>query len=155
MTNTVSIRDVKQDDLPILFDHQLDPDAVKMAAFPSRDWGAFTAHWEKIMANENVINKTILCDGRVAGSLACFEMEGKFEIGYWIGREFWGRGIASESLKQFLGQMPKRPLYAHVAKHNAASRRVLEKCGFEVIGEDKWTPSPEIGETEEFIYMLK
>jgi RimJ/RimL family protein N-acetyltransferase len=155
MTNSVSIRDVKQDDLPILFEHQLNPDAVKMAAFPPRDWDAFTAHWEKIMANENVITKTILCDGQVAGSLVCFEMDGKFEVGYWIGREFWGMGIASESLKQLFGQVSKRPLYAHVAKHNAASQRVLQKCGFEVIGEGKWTPSPEIGETEEFIYMLK
>lgn len=155
MTIIITLRDVTQDDLPILFEHQLDPQAAKMAAFPSRDWDAFTAHWTKIMANEKVITKTILLDGQVAGSLACFEMDEKLEVGYWIGREFWGMGIASESLRQFLGQVSKRPLHAHVARHNIASQRVLQKCGFEVSGEDKWTPSPEIGEIEELIFLLR
>ncbi|WKZ34677.1 MAG: GNAT family N-acetyltransferase [Anaerolineales bacterium] len=155
MTNIITLRDVTQDDLPILFEHQLDPQAAKMAAFPSRDWDAFTAHWTKIMANEKVITKTILLDGQVAGSLACFEMDEKLEVGYWIGREFWGMGIASESLRQFLGQVSMRPLHAHVARHNIASQRVLQKCGFEVSGEDKWTPSPEIGEIEELIFLLR
>jgi RimJ/RimL family protein N-acetyltransferase len=67
------------------------------------------------------------------------EMEGEREVGYWLGREFWGRGIATEALSQFLGVVKTRPLFAHVAKHNHGSRRVLEKCGFKVIGEDKYT----------------
>lgn len=155
MINTITLHDVSQDDLPILFEHQLDPDAVKMAAFPSRDREAFMAHWAKIMADEKVINKTILFDDQVAGSIACFEMDGKREIGYWIGKEYWGKGIGSESLKQLLGQVKMRPLYAHVVKHNVAFQRVLQKCGFLVIGEDQWTPSPEIGEVEELILELK
>ena len=155
MPNTVILRDVIQNDLSIFFEHQRDPEAAKMAAFPSRGRDAFMAHWAKIMANENVINKTILFNGQVAGNIASFEMEGEREIGYWIGREFWGLGIASESLKQFLGQEVRRPLFAHVAKHNVASRRVLEKCGFVVIREDKWKPDPNQDEVEEFILTLK
>ncbi|MBE0672474.1 MAG: GNAT family N-acetyltransferase [Anaerolineales bacterium] len=155
MSNIIILRNVIQDDLPVFFEHQRDPEAAAMAAFPSRDKEAFTKHWAKIMADENVNNKTILFNGQVAGSIASFEMDGKREIGYWIGREFWGKGIASESLKQFLGEELKRPLFAHVAKHNLASRRVLEKCGFEVIGEDKWRPDPNAGEVEELILMLK
>ncbi len=155
MPNTVILRDITQNDLPIFFEHQRDPEAAKMAAFPSRGQDAFMAHWAKIMANENVINKTILFNGQVAGNIACFEMEGERDIGYWIGREFWGLGIASESLKQFLGQEVRRPLFAHVAKHNVASRRVLEKCGFVVIREDKWKPDPNQDEVEEFILTLK
>lgn len=91
----------------------------------------------------------------MAGNIASFEVDGEREIGYWIGREFWGLGIASESLKQLLGQEVRRPLFAHVAKHNVASRRVLEKCGFVVIREDKWKPDPNAGEVEEFILTLK
>ena len=155
MTNIITLRNVIQGDLPIFFEHQLDPVAAKMAAFPSRDREAFMAHWAKIMANANVMNRTILFDGQVAGNIASFEMEGEREIGYWIGREFWGKGIASESLKQFLGQEVRRPLFAHVAQHNLASRRVLEKCGFEVIREDKWRPIPNEDEVEEFILTLR
>jgi RimJ/RimL family protein N-acetyltransferase len=155
MTNIITLRNVIQGDLPIFFEHQLDPVAAKMAAFPSRDREAFMAHWAKIMANANVMNRTILFDEQVAGNIASFEMDGKREIGYWIGREFWGKGIASESLKQFLGQEVRRPLFAHVAQHNLASRRVLEKCGFEVIREDKWRPIPNEDEVEEFILTLR
>ncbi len=155
MTNIITLRNVIQGDLPIFFEHQLDPVAAKMAAFPSRDREAFMAHWAKIMANANVMNRTILFDEQVAGNIASFEMDGEREIGYWIGREFWGKGIASESLKQFLGQEVRRPLFAHVAQHNLASRRVLEKCGFEVIREDKWRPIPNEDEVEEFILTLR
>ena len=155
MTNIITLRNVIQGDLPIFFEHQLDPVAAKMAAFPSRDREAFMAHWAKIMANANVMNRTILFDEQVAGNIASFEMDGEREIGYWIGREFWGKGIASESLKQFLGQEMRRPLFAHVAQHNLASRRVLEKCGFEVIREDKWRPIPNEDEVEEFILTLR
>ncbi len=155
MSNAITLRKVVQDDLPIFFEHQRDEEASKMAAFPSRSWEAFMAHWAKIMANVNVTNQTILINEQVAGNIASFEMDGEREIGYWIGREFWGKGIASESLKQFLGQEVRRPLFAHVAKHNIASRRVLEKCGFEIIREDKWRPIPNEDEVEEFILTLK
>lgn len=155
MANIITLRKVIQDDLPIFFEHQSDPIAAKMAAFPSRDREAFMAHWAKIMANANVMNRTILYNEKVAGNIASFEMDGEREIGYWVGREFWGLGIASESLKQFLGQEVRRPLFAHVAKHNIASRRVLEKCGFEIIREDKWNPIPNEDEVEEFILILK
>lgn len=56
-------------------------------------------------------------------------------LGYWIGREFWGRGIASAALSQFLHYETTRPLTAHVVKHNAASIRVLQKAGFTLVGE--------------------
>lgn len=152
---TIFLRDVIQDDLPIFFEHQLDPVATEMAAFPSRDWEAFMAHWAKIMADEKVVLKTIHFNGRVAGNLVSFEMDGKREVGYWVGREFWGRGIASESLKQFLGQEVRRPLLAHVAKHNVASQKVLKKCGFEVIGSDTWSPNADGEEMEEVILILQ
>jgi RimJ/RimL family protein N-acetyltransferase len=55
-------------------------------------------------------------------------------------------------LKQFLGQEVRRPLFAHVAKHNIGSRRVLEKNGFIIFGEDKVLF--ENKEIEEFILKL-
>jgi RimJ/RimL family protein N-acetyltransferase len=76
--------------------------------------------------------KTILYNGQVAGNMLSFVMEGKREVGYWIGREYWGRGLATEALKMFLEVEKTRPLYGVVAKHNIGSRRVLEKSGFEI-----------------------
>ena len=43
----------------------------------------------------------------------------------------------TEDLAALLQQDQTRPLYAHVAKHNHGSLRVLEKCGFTIIGEDR------------------
>ncbi len=40
-----TLRDVTEDDLPILFEHQREPDANRMAAWPARSHGAFMAHW--------------------------------------------------------------------------------------------------------------
>ena len=133
----IILRDVIQDDLPILFEHQRDPVSNEMAAFPARDEAAFYAHWGKVMVNENNIFKIILLNGVVTGIILSFEMEGQREVGYWLGREFWGKGIASEALKQFLGQVVTRPLYAHVAKHNIGSQRVLQKSSFKIVSEYK------------------
>ncbi len=130
----ILLRDVIASDLPVFFQHQLDPEATAMAAFPSRDEESFMAHWAKIMADEANILKTILFDGQVAGNVVCWEQGGERAVGYWLGREFWGRGIATRALKEFLGIVTTRPLLARVAKHNLASRRVLEKCGFKMIG---------------------
>lgn len=103
-----------------------------MAAFAARDRDAFVAHWTKILADETCTTKTVLADGQVAGNIGCWGEPGQREVGYWIGREHWGRGIATAALSAFLSQEEERPLYAHVAAHNVASIRVLEKCGFTV-----------------------
>ena len=137
MKNEVRLREVFEDDLPIFFEHQLDLDAIEMAAHLPRDQVAFQAHWTEILAKESVIVRTILCDETVAGYIMSFVYFGVREIGYWIGKEFWGQGIATRALSEFLDQIPLRPLRASAAKHNRGSLRVLEKCGFRLVGEDK------------------
>jgi RimJ/RimL family protein N-acetyltransferase len=100
----ITLRNVNQDDLPIFYEQQLDMEATQMAAFPSREKDAFMTHWAtKVLANETGMVKTILFEDQVAGNILSYEMEGHREIGYWLGRGFWSKGIASESLKQFLG----------------------------------------------------
>ena len=154
MIDTVFLRDVTESDLPIFFEQQLDPDATEMAAFPSRDREAFMTHWAKIMVDDSVILKTVLFNEHVAGNMVSFEMSDKREVGYWIGKEYWGKGIATKALTMFLDYVKARPLYAHVAKHNIGSRRVLEKCGFVIVGEDKGFPDVRGQEVEEFILKL-
>ena len=153
--NTIILHDVTEADLPIFYEQQLDPDATQMAAFPSRDRDAFMAHWKnKIMDNEDVIVKTILFDGQVAGNILSWNSSGEQDIGYWIGKEYWGKGITTTALVEFLGYVETRPLVAHVAKHNLGSLRVLQKCGFTVSGEGKF-PDENGQEIEEVILKLE
>ena len=136
----VVLRDVRESDLPTLYEHQADPKACEMAAFAPRDRGAFMAHWTKIMADSSGLKKTVLFRGEVAGNILAYDKDGKRLVGYWIGARYWGRGIASRALEGFLDQIPERPLHAFVATHNPASSRVLEKCGFtevrRIVGDD-------------------
>ena len=130
MKTEVLLRDVEPDDLPIFFEHQRDPVAVALVVFRSRDKAEFDEHWAKILADDACLKKTIVADGQVAGNIGSFTRDGKREVGYWIDRTLWGRGIASEALSAFLCLEQTRPLYAGVAPHNIASMRVLQKCGF-------------------------
>ena len=140
MALDVELRPVEDDDLPVFFDHQQDPMAIEMAAFPARDRATFDDHLARIRADPSVTFRTILVDGQVAGNLVAWNDAGKHDVGYWIGREFWGRGIATAALTAFLHEVPTRPLYAHVAKHNVGSARVLEKCGFRAVGTARVEP---------------
>jgi RimJ/RimL family protein N-acetyltransferase len=124
------LRDVAEDDLPVFFEHQLDPTATAMAAFPSRDREAFMAHWERIFRDRSVIIRTIVVHGEIAGNVVSWRDGGERLVGYWIGRAHWGKGIATAALADFLQMVDVRPLHARVAKHNVGSIRVLEKCGF-------------------------
>lgn len=58
----VQLRDVTYDDLSFFFEHQRDPIATEMAAFPSREEYAFIDHWEKIMVDDTVPAMTIVVD---------------------------------------------------------------------------------------------
>jgi RimJ/RimL family protein N-acetyltransferase len=150
----VRLRDVTEDDLPIFYEQQADPEANAMAAFPARDREAFEEHWAKVLADDSVSKKTILFDGHVAGNIVKFDQSGQPLVGYWIGKNYWGKGIATRALSEFLGEVAVRPLYARVAKHNVASIRVLGKCGFTVAGEEKALSSAGDDEVEEFVMRL-
>lgn len=150
----VRLRPVEAGDLDVLYEHQADPEAAAMAAFPSRDRAQFDAHWAKILVNDSVVARTILADGVVAGGINSWRADGRRLVGYWIGREHWGRAIATRALDQFVKEVPDRPLFAHVAAHNAGSIRVLQKCGFQRdYAQKARTPNPE-DEIEEFIFVL-
>lgn len=142
----VQLREVHADDLDAFFEHQTDAAAVTMAAFPSRDREAFVSHWARVLEDPKNRTWTILVDEDVAGYIACFPQHDALNVGYWLGRAFWGRGIATAALAQLLGKVQARPLFACVAEHNVGSRRVLEKCGFVLI--ETVSPGPDDHVTE-------
>jgi RimJ/RimL family protein N-acetyltransferase len=148
----VHLRAVVDEDLPSFFEQQREPEAIRMAAFPARDRPAFDAHWAKIRADETAVIRTVVVDGEVAGNMVCFGPPDERQVGYWLGRGFWGRGVASRALAAFLGQFTERPLHAHVAKHNTGSIRVLEKCGFEFVAEHPTPPDDPAG--AELLFVL-
>lgn len=134
----IQLRDTVQDDLAVFFSHQQDPTAVHMAAFTAKkpsDWRAFERKWGEILEDATVVVKTIEVDGRVAGHVAKYLRDGLPELTYWIGREYWGRGVATAALRAFLVIIQDRPIHAAAAKDNIGSIRVLKKCGFVVTGE--------------------
>lgn len=151
------LRDIQDSDLVTLFEHEQEEEGNYMAAFTAEnpsDKEAFLAHWKNIRENPNVINKIIEVDGKVAGSIAYFEMFEQKNVGYRLGREFWGKGIATQALQEFLTQIPERPVYGRCVKDNLASRRVLEKCGFKLIGEERAFANARGTEVDELILRL-
>ncbi|MFD2171975.1 GNAT family N-acetyltransferase [Tumebacillus lipolyticus] len=158
LTDEVQLRDMTVDDLPIFFEYQLDREANRMAAFTAKDpedREAFMQHWNKVMGNEANIKKTVLFEGQVAGNVLQFEFFGHQTVAYWLGKQYWGKGIATRALSEFIHQVGTRPLYARVAKDNIGSFRVLEKCGFLICGEDKGYANARGEEIEEYILRLE
>jgi RimJ/RimL family protein N-acetyltransferase len=137
----VVLREVRDDDLPGFYAHATDPEAIRMAAFTAEDpsdRAHFEAHWARIRRDRSVIVRTIVGEGdEVLGHAAVFGPAEEREVTYWIGREHWGRGAATAALRELLGIVPERPLYARAAADNDSSIRVLEKCGFVVTGEER------------------
>lgn len=158
MSDQLVLRNVVNEDLPVLFEHQLDEEANYMAAFTARhptDREAFMAHWRQILADETNVIGTIVYGGHVAGTVSSYMDDGKPEVTYWLGKEYWGRGVATWALTEFLAHHNKtRPIYARVAKDNPGSRRVLEKCGFGIIGESKGFANARGQEIGELLLVL-
>jgi RimJ/RimL family protein N-acetyltransferase len=155
---TITLRDVTQADLPIFFQQQLDPEANAMAAFTARHPGdrrAFREHWARVLADRCITVRTVLADGKVAGYVLTHSWFGNPEVSYWLGNEYWGKGIATEALRQLLRLVTVRPLYGRAAKDNVASIRVLEKCGFAHVGEDRAFANGRGAEIEEVILVLR
>jgi len=131
----VTIRPVEEMDLPIFYEHQTDSIANEMAAVPARDRASFDARWASIRADDTGLARTIVVDGTVVGMILSWVDGTNRWVGYWIGREHWGRGYATRALGLLVDEIPDRPIHASIADSNIGSRRVLEKCGFVRVGE--------------------
>jgi RimJ/RimL family protein N-acetyltransferase len=153
-----ALREVQDEDLAVLFEQWADPVAARMAAFTASDHmdrDAFERRWSRLRADESVINRAIVVDAEVAGTIGSWGEPGEREVTYWIGRFYWGKGIATCALNAFLSVDSSRPLHARVAHDNVASQRVLEKCGFRVVGTDRGFAEARSREIEEVVLRLE
>lgn len=144
-------------DMELLFEMHRDPVANQMAAFTAEDpedRAAFDAHWQRILNNDRVINRAILLDGELVGSIAKFEMFDQTNVAYGVRRALWGQGIASRALALFLSELDERPLYGRCAADNLGSIRVLEKCGFLEVDRKRGYAEARGQEIEEIVFRL-
>ena len=154
----IVLRMVSDSDLSVFYCHQLDTTARDMAAFTAKDptdRNAFNAHWSRIMSNPEILIRTIEYDGINSGHVLSYPIEGREEVSYWIGQEYWGMGIATKALAIFLADVNQtRPIYARVAKDNQGSIRVLEKCGFRLQEETRGFANARNEEIPELLFVL-
>ena len=151
----VCLRNVDRTDLPRIYEFQLDPVANQMAVTIPRSAERFGEHWDNILKDPDITARAILFGDELVGCISCFKMDGLDSVGYWLDKEFWGRGIASKALELLLTEVTVRPLYARVATSNGASQRVLQKCGF-VVERVRLAPADDrYPECEEALLILK
>lgn len=132
----VCLRPLYESDLPLFYEHQNDEGAEAMVGLPSRARDDFFDHWQKVMANPSIILRTILAENEIAGYLCSFIKEAdEREVGYQLGKAYWGKGIATRALELFLPLIPYRPLYGVTPVHNIGSQKVLTRCGFVLVDE--------------------
>jgi ribosomal-protein-alanine N-acetyltransferase len=153
----LELRKTQHSDLDRLFDLQADDEAGYMAAFVSSTWkdrDAYFAKWEGFLADPDVNSWTILVDGTITGSIGTYVMDGETQIGYGIGREYWGLGYASRALALFLKQVETKPLHGRAASDNIRSIKMLEKAGFKKTGTDRGFALARNKEIDEVLFRL-
>ena len=152
---TVTIRPVREEDLPVFFEHLGDERARYQAGFvptEATDREAFVARWRRMLADPSALARTLVWNERAVGHLVLFDLEGQRSVGYWVGREYWGHGVATHGLRAFLDEVSERPLYARVVEDNRASIGVLERNGFRKIGENRVFATARAAEVREWIF---
>ena len=155
MSSEVRIRNVEQDDLSRMYEMQLDPESNRLAVTIPRSAEAFSALWENALRDPHITAKVVVVGEVLAGYISCFQMDGLDSVGYWIDKDCWGQGIATKALELLLDEVANRPLQARVATSNAASLRVLQKCGFEIVRVQVSPADDRYPECEEAVLMLR
>lgn len=151
----VRLRPGEPGDLLRMFELQNDPESNRMAVTTPRTREAFDAYWAKSLTNLQTTTRVILFNDEVVGYTVRFPKDGQDHVGYWIDRAFWGRGIASQALHLLLQEVHHRPLVATAATSNAASLRVLQKCGFVIESVHHSPATDRHPECEEALLMLR
>jgi RimJ/RimL family protein N-acetyltransferase len=153
----VRLRAVEPDDVSYFLIQQSDAEAIWLAAFATAEPPApeaFAEKWARILADPANRNRTVVADGQIAGYVSSFPQMGQPSVSYWIGRAWWGRGVATSALAAFLAELDERPLFARVVKDNFGSLRVLEKNGFRICGEDGGFAPARGADVDEWILTL-
>lgn len=93
---------------------------------------------EMVQTNKNNLLRAICVDGHLAGSVGLHAGHDvyrfNYELGYWLGQPYWGKGIMTavvkEMVKKGFAELNAHRIYAGVFSFNKASAAILLKCGF-------------------------
>jgi len=147
----VTLREVQDGDLDEFFAQLRDPHAAALAGdtFEApNERQAFDAHWRHLRRAEGVLVRTIEVVedtvAKVAGHIRNHPGSEEHLVSFWIDRAYWGRGVTTSALGQFLDELGQRPVYARVPRHNEAAIVVLRRNGFLPVSEETGY-SPERG----------
>ncbi|HOY22064.1 MAG TPA: GNAT family protein [Cellvibrio sp.] len=137
----IGLRDFLTEDEELLVSY-LNEDSVTeyLSARLSQPYTKEAATWWVNTGSKIGIAKAITKNGVLVGSISAirgeFERQKSAEVGYWVAKPYWGKGIASEALAEFSKALFLNTdlvrLYASVFEGNTASAKVLEKCGFKL-----------------------
>jgi RimJ/RimL family protein N-acetyltransferase len=131
--------------------------------FPYPYTPADAEQWVKKATSETSnADFAIAVDDAAVGGISIFLQTDIFrrsaEIGYWLGEEFWGRGIVTEAVRAMteyaFSHYDICRIYAGVFEWNPASMRVLEKAGYELESRTKKSVTKDGQTIDEFIYAI-
>lgn len=154
MPTNVELRPVLTEDVALFFEHHLEVRPLPVGASLDERQATFIAGWSQMLADKSVLARTIVSEGDVAGYVVCARQREQPTISSWLGRRFWGHGIATKAVKAFVDLVEERPVYARVAYDNLAALQVLRKTGFAIIGHDSFFSESHGYEIDEIICAL-
>lgn len=148
-TKRLVLRPWRPDDAAALFRYASDPKVSELAMWPVHTSEAMSREViEKFfMPNEATFAMVLRDTGEPVGCIGLVPEGGEHyavlpserEVGYWVGRPLWGRGLTPEALEGLIAYcrdvLSLRSLLITTDMRNAASQRVAEKCGFLPVGE--------------------
>ncbi len=138
-TERLVMRPWREDDAENLYKYASDP-----AVGPAAGWPVHTSVEDSLRVLREVLIEdktwavTIKPSDEPVGSIGVFRTDapngnGEPEIGYWIGRPYWGNGYIPEAVRALIGRCFDEGAESVWCSHfagNDKSRRVIEKCGF-------------------------
>jgi [ribosomal protein S5]-alanine N-acetyltransferase len=161
------LRPWRQEDLHSLLRHADDTAvAARMTdSFPHPfTIAAGEAFLQRVMADEPARVLAIEVDGEAVGSIGIFPQQDIYrrnaELGYWLARSHWGRGLMSQALMEMshyaFANFPElHRLFARPFGSNIASQRVLEKCGYQLEAVFRETLIKNGSLEDEHVYALR
>lgn len=169
-TPRLILRPWEDTDAEELYRHAQDP-----LVGPAAGWPPHTSVENSLDIIRNVLSAegtfavVLKSTGRAAGSVGIMrgsagtanKQEDEAEIGYWIGREYWGQGLIPEAVRELLRvcfeELKLSSVWCGYYEGNEKSRRVQEKCGFIPHHREDNKPCEKMGDvrTEYFTHMTR
>lgn len=169
-TERLLLRPWREADAPMLYAHASDP-----LMGPAAGWQPHTSVENSreiihnVLSAEENLAVVLKTTGEVIGSVGVMRSgrghtqisEDEAELGYWIGRAYWGQGLIPEAVRELerycFEELGCRGLWCMYFKGNEKSRRVQEKCGFlpHHIEEDVWCEALGVAHREHVQYLSR